>query len=303
MPGYTPTTDLPRWTQGPAAGGVWKSTPEDFLVEELPEVAPDGAGEHLWLRIEKVGVGTLEVVEALARTTGRPASEIGYAGMKDRDARTVQDFTVQLAREVPVLPPGMRVLASDRTRKRLRIGQLLGNRFTVRIRGGDIARARARIAELTPTGMPNYYGVQRVGGRAATDGARILRGVGPRLPFSQLKFALSAYQSVLFNRVLAFRGPGRRRGDLDIDAVPTGPMYGPTMAWPTGEALEIERGVLAEEHLPDGAWERFGKLTQGTRRKLWVPVSAEIRPETDGFTLRFDLPSGSYATVLLEQIL
>ena len=174
--------------------------------------------------------------------------------------------------------------------------QIVGARFndTRPHKGSRLGRA------ATYRHLPVYFGGVP---ERATDGARILRGVGPRLPFSQLKFALSAYQSVLFNRVLAFRGPGRRRGDLDIDAVPTGPMFGPTMAWPTGEALEIERGVLAEEHLPDGAWERFGKLTQGTRRKLWVPVSAEIRPETDGFTLRFDLPSGSYATVLLEQIL
>lgn len=302
MRGHAPSHDLPRWTRGPGAGGVWKSTPEDFLVEEIPEVVPSGEGEHLWLRIEKVGLGTLEVVEALARATGRPASEIGYAGLKDRDARTVQDFSVQLARDVPTLPAGMRVLDARPHRRRLRIGQLLGNRFTVRVRGGDPARARARLDELIPLGMPNYYGVQRVGGRAALNGRAILHGAGPPLPFSQLKFALSAYQSVLFNRVLAERGPGPRPGDLYVDGIPTGPMYGPTMPWPEGEAAAIERWVLDAEQLPPDAWVRFGKLTQGTRRKLWVPVRAEVQPEPDGFSLRFELPSGSYATVLLEQI-
>lgn len=301
--GYRPTRDWPRWTEGPGAGGTWKASPEDFQVTEIPLVPPTGAGEHQWLRVEKVGLTTLDVVDALARAADVPPDVVGYAGLKDRFARTVQDFTIQLGREVRELPPGMRILERGKTQKRLRTGQLVGNHFALFVRGGDAAVARARLARLAETGMPNYYGAQRVGGSAPAEGKAILCGRGPRLRHNQLKFVLSAYQSLLFNRVLAERGRARLSGDLEEDGIPTGPMYGPTMRAPSGEALALEERVLAAEGLPPGAWSRFEKLTQGTRRKLWVPVEAELEEAPGGFWLRFSLPAGSYATELLEEVL
>ncbi len=302
--GYTRDGALPRWTDGVGAGGTWKQVPEDFVVEELPELVPTGAGEHQWLRVEKIGRTTPDVVQALSRWAGVRPDGIGYAGMKDRYARTVQDFTVHFGEDVPDdLGPGMRVVSRSRNARRLRVGQLAGNRFTLRIRGGDADVAAARLARLQATGMPNYYGAQRVGGEAPLEGRAVLLGGGPRLRFDQLKFVLSAYQSELFNRVLVERGQARLEGDLLEDEIPTGPMYGSRMNWPTGEARALEERILAEENLPPDAWRRFGNLTQGTRRKLWIPVQAELTPAEDGFWLRFDLPAGSYATVLLEEIL
>lgn len=301
--GYRAEGAWPRWTDGPGAGGTWKESPEDFQVEELPLVEPTGAGEHQWLRVEKIGRTTIDVVQALARAARVAPDSVGYAGMKDRFARTVQDFTVHFGDEVTALPDGMRIVARGRTARRLRNGQLRGNAFALRIHGGDAVLAAERLARLQATHMPNYYGVQRVGGDAPLEGRAILLGGGPRLRFDQLKFVLSAYQSLLFNRVLAERGPRRLEGDLDEDGLPTGPIYGPTMRWPTGEARALEERILGAEGLPDNAWTRFPKLTQGTRRRLWVPVEAEIEPTDDGFWLRFRLPAGSYATVLLEELL
>ncbi len=301
--GYRPTNAWPRWTAGAGAGGTWKASPEDFQVTEIPIVVPTGSGEHQWLRIEKVGLTTLDVVAELAFAAGVPPDNIGYAGLKDRFARTVQDFTIHFGKDVTALPEGMRIVERTRNARRLRSGQLVGNAFALFVRGGDAAVARARLDLLRATGMPNYYGAQRVGGTAPGEGRAILLGGGPRLRHNQLKFVLSAYQSLLFNRVLAARGPARLEGDIDEDGIPTGPMFGPTMKVPTGAALALEQDVLAAEGLPDNAWRRFEKLTQGTRRKLWVPVEAELEEAEGGFWLRFRLPAGSYATELLEEIL
>jgi tRNA pseudouridine13 synthase len=197
----------------------------------------------------------------------------------------------------------VRVLRRERTGRRLRVGQLRGNAFTLRIRGGDADVARARLARLAETGMPNFYGVQRVGGDAPAQGRAILCGGGPRLRHHQLKFALSAWQSVLFNRVLERRGRERMRGDVEQDGVPTGPIYGWDMRWPSEDALHFEEDILIEEDLPPGALRRFQDLTRGTRRPLWVPVHARVEDTDDGFVLSFKLPAGSYATVLLEEIL
>lgn len=301
--GFQTTGAWPRWTPGPGAGGTWKASPTDFRVTEVPLAPPTGSGEHQWLRIEKVGLTTQDVAEALARAAGVRPECVGYAGLKDRFAHTVQDFTIQLGREVRDLGPNVRILERGRTARRLRAGQLRGNRFDLLVRGGDPVVARARLAALARTGIPNYYGAQRVGGTAPAEGKAILQGRGPRLRHNQLKFVLSAYQSLLFNRVLAARGPARLDGDLEEDGVPTGPMFGPTMRQPTGEALALEQRVLAAEELPPGAWSRFAELTQGTRRKLWVNTQVELEEVPGGFWLRFELPAGSYATELLEEVL
>ncbi len=39
-------------TRGTGTGGVIKSRPDDFVVEEIPLYEPKGEGEHLYLRIE-----------------------------------------------------------------------------------------------------------------------------------------------------------------------------------------------------------------------------------------------------------
>ncbi|MES2641585.1 MAG: tRNA pseudouridine(13) synthase TruD [Myxococcota bacterium] len=301
--GYRPTHDWPRWTPGTGAGGTWKQSPDDFQVTEVPLIVPTGAGEHQWLRIEKVGFTTQDVVDELSFRAGVPPDSVGYAGLKDRFARTVQDFTIHFGKEVTSLPEGMRIVERTRNARRLRSGQLVGNDFALFVIGGDPVVARARLELLRATGMPNYYGAQRVGGTAPGEGRAILLGGGPRLRHNQLKFVLSAYQSLLFNRVLAARGPARLEGDVEEDGIPTGPMFGPTMKVPTGAALALEQQVLADEGLPGNAWTRFEKLTQGTRRKLWVPVEATVTEADGGFWLRFRLPAGSYATELLEEIL
>ena len=75
-------------------GGVIKQRPEDFLVEELPLYQPSGAGEHIYLFVQKRGMSTLELVNLLATHFGVTKREIGYAGLKDKQAITRQVFSI-----------------------------------------------------------------------------------------------------------------------------------------------------------------------------------------------------------------
>ncbi len=300
---YSPRHRLPLWTPGRGASGRWKQSPDDFSVVELPAREPEGEGEHQWLRIERRGYSTEEVASALAERAGVPRVAIGYAGLKDRQARTVQDFTVMGGQPVTQLPEGMILQKSSRSLHKLRVGELVGNRFDIRVRGCDLEILENRARKLEKTGMPNYYGEQRVGTDAPRRGYEALLGRGPFLSEPELKFALSAYQSLLFNDVLMRRGPRRLRGDLEEEGIPTGPIFGATMPWPSDEALQLEESVLLGEGLPQGVWTRFPRLTKGTRRKLWVELKIRIQPVEDGAWLRFGLPPGSYATVLLEELL
>lgn len=240
---------------------------------------------------------------------------------------------------------GVRVLSAARHRHKLRTGHLRGNRFLVTLRGVHPeaeARARAILDHLAASWLPNYFGEQRFG-RGAENLARgraLLRGELREHDRFKRRFLVSAYQAALYNRYLTLRideGTLHRVVSGEVlqvvgssglfrceehelvanqarleqrQIVPTGPMYGSEMYAPTPDspAALREQRVLDEEGLTLSAFDRFGKLAEGTRRPLLVRVEqATIEATTldDGPALRlaFTLPPGSYATVLLDEVM
>src|SRR5579864_2008413 len=124
----------------PGLGGVIKQQPEDFEVEEIPAYEPSGQGEHLFLWIEKRGMGAEYFARQVARRLGVAPGDVGTAGMKDRQAVSRQWVSVPASVEVrlPELEgDGIRVLKANRHNNKLRPGHLHGNRFRILIRNVD----------------------------------------------------------------------------------------------------------------------------------------------------------------------
>lgn len=158
----------------PGTGGVIKTRPEDFLVEELPLYPAAGAGDHTYAVIEKRGLGTREAIDRLARALNVQRRDIGSAGLKDTHAVTRQWISVE--RIDPERMRGLsvadiRVLQVTRHTNKLKPGHLAGNRFVIKLRNLTIPLDQAaRTAEqvlaiLTQKGVPNYFGPQRFGNR------------------------------------------------------------------------------------------------------------------------------------------
>lgn len=176
----------------PGTGGRLKERPGDFLVEELPLYRPSGAGEHLYLWLEKEGLTTDEVAVRAARAFGVGRGSIGMAGLKDRQAVARQWLSVHapgvddrtLAAGIERLradPAHLRVQDAGRHANKLRLGHLAGNRFILKLRGvGPEAAVRARpaLARLAAGGCPQFFGAQRFGfrGDSGRMGALLLRG-------------------------------------------------------------------------------------------------------------------------------
>lgn len=161
-------------TGGAGVGGVIKTRPEDFEVEELALYEPSDRGEHVYLRVEKSGVSHVELIAVLRRHFGVPHRAVGFAGMKDKHAVTRQTVSIRLPGVEPSGRPidhdRIRVLWASRHTNKIRIGHLAGNRFSVRIRDVDpaaVVAARDRLAQLERGGIPNYFGAQRFGYRLA----------------------------------------------------------------------------------------------------------------------------------------
>ena len=325
-------------------GGVLKSDPEDFIVEEIPAYLPAGSGEHLYLWIEKRDLSADLMLDRLAKGLGVSRNDIGAAGIKDRRAVTRQWLSVP-ARCEPALAgleiEGFRILDRARHGNKLRTGHLKGNRFEIRLRDvvESAAGAADRIADLLrESGVPNLYGDQRFGldNQTLELGLALLRGekAARSIPFARRKFllrlALSSVQSALFNDLLAARladGTLNKVQFGDVlqvvasggcfvaedaaveqarcdagETVITGPMFGPRMKLPTGEAAALEGRILEEWRLKPEMFERFPDLTSGTRRPLLVSAgNLEARVVAGSLELRFDLPSGAYATSVTRE--
>jgi len=334
---------LPTLTAAlPPIGGVFKASPDDFEVEELPAYEPSGeaGAEHLFLWVEKRGRSTQDVARALAKHCGLQERDVSWAGLKDREAvtrqwlcapaRFVEDKLSTFAMD------GVKVLRSARHRNKLKGGHLHGNRFRVVVRGvKERAVAEEALALLQRQGVPNYFGEQRfgVGGLNAARGRAILEKGGRHRDRFERKLFLSAFQSDLFNRVLARRlkagtfaralqGEVLKRHPLGgefvcedpaidqprVDAFevsPSGPLFGPEMKVPTGEAGALEDDVLREVGVARELFANGGDETRGTRRFLRMPFALEAAewPEPEVLVLRFTLPAGCYATVVLRELL
>jgi tRNA pseudouridine13 synthase len=202
-------------------GGVLRSSDDDFVVDEELPYAPSGAGDHVFVRIEKRGLGSPSAAQALARALGIRDRDIGIAGMKDRHAVTRQwmslppPVTPEQALGVQLPEPerhALRVLEAHRHPHKLRTGHVRANRFVLRIReaaADAAARARAILDALAvPPGAPNWYGEQRFGrdGDNAARGKALLAGEpGRRRDPRMDRLMVSALQSQLFNDWLVAR--------------------------------------------------------------------------------------------------
>jgi tRNA pseudouridine13 synthase len=155
----------------PGTGGRIKAQPDDFIVTEVPLYEPCGEGDHVYLYVEKQGIGSLEAADQIARALGRPRAAVGLAGLKDAQAVTRQWMSLErvdadLAGRLHL--PGIKILQVRRHRNKLKIGHLAGNQFEVRIRGcrpGSREVAARVLAVLAARGVPNWFDRQRFGRR------------------------------------------------------------------------------------------------------------------------------------------
>jgi len=160
-------------TEEKGIGGKIRTKYEDFYVEEIPENLPSGKGPNTWLLIEKIGRNTLDVVLDIATEMKISRKRMGFAGMKDKSALTRQWLCVSNseASEIEGLKDklyNVKILEIKQNEKKLRIGQLVGNKFRILIRDtenpdNDTITARTVLNKLEAIGVPNYYGWQRFG--------------------------------------------------------------------------------------------------------------------------------------------
>ena len=305
---------------------------EDFIVDEIG-LEWKGNGNFLILHIKKVEMTTWDMIAIFAKFLDINAEKIGYAGLKDKHATTTQYISIESKYEKALKKfknPQIKILKITRHTHSIRMGDLLGNRFSInlfevnQIQAGQIEKLARKSEKF---GLPNYFGYQRFGrDEDSIEQAKAMIAGDLYINDSKLKkFLISIYQSVFFNdwleeRVLLSREKNGGKfmlleGDVfksledgkiftpkklpqkDFEAkkiVPTGLLCGRDVYRARGEARIIE------EKYDDGFL-----YDKGQRRDAVVFPSDIVMDYTNNFDIMkvsFTLPKGSYATVFLENI-
>lgn len=276
-------SSLPQAHGGPALSATIRTSPEDFIVEEIDGFEASGTGEHLLLTVRKRGMNTAFAARRIAEWAGVDERAIGYAGLKDRHAVTRQRFSVHLPKRIAPdinalqsdesgssAEQGLRVLDHAWHAKKLPRGALAGNRFELALRDvqGERTAIEARLRAIAAQGVPNYFGEQRFGRGGGNVAYALAMFGGRRVGRDQRTHLLSAARSELFNRILAVRvadGSWNRGLEGEVWMLDgSRSVFGPE---PWSEAL-ARRLARFDIHPSAALWGRGEPRTSGAARLL-----------------------------------
>lgn len=262
-----------------------RSKPEYFQVDEQLPFEPDGEGGHVWLQIQKRGINTDWLANELAKFAGVPKVAVGYAGLKDRHAVTIQWFSINMEGfDEPnwseFETEDIKIISQTRHGKKLKRGVLTGNVFKLRLTNlqGEKTDWEIALKKIQQNGVPNYFGEQRFGhqgGNLHRVDHWFTSGKAPKKR-NQKSIYLSAARSWLFNLLVAERIKQQSwssaiNGDVmllagtrasvfaidniddtiikrvdEMDIHPTGALWGRGELQTHGESLAIEQQTLTE---------------------------------------------------------
>jgi len=188
-------------------------TIDRFLVEEIPLFEFNNKGSYLILKIKKSDMSTFKLITVISKATKLEQRNIGYAGLKDKNATTIQYISIPKNYEADVIKnlttQKIEILEKYYSKYPIKIGQLKGNKFAITLHNVspqasiDIQNVAK---EMEKNGIPNYYGYQRFGEdtKSYLQGKEIAHS-GKKLKGAKEKLLVSAYQSHLFNNWLSKR--------------------------------------------------------------------------------------------------
>ena len=161
----------------PLKGEIFKEK-EDFLVQEIEiddsvltiekEQRPPASADKkdfLIFTLVKKGTTTQDALKIISRENHLNIKRLGYLGNKDRNAVTAQRISIFKGDQQRIKTQYNSFFLKDLeySESGCKIGNLYGNRFTIRIRDVSDTGALDRFLKEAANGIPNFYGPQHFG--------------------------------------------------------------------------------------------------------------------------------------------
>ena len=293
------------WLHGkPQGQGILKANPEDFVVVEDLGFAPDGEGEHLLVRILKTDCNTRFVADALAKFLKIHAREVSFAGQKDKHAVTEQWLCARLpGKEMPDLSKfqleGCQVLEYARHKRKLRLGALKGNQFTLILR--EISDRDDVERRLRDRNKRSFW-------LSAARSGLFNQQVSIRLKKPEFNQVVDGDALQLAGRGSWFVATPEERAQLqervdNRELMITAALPGSGEWGSQREALAAEQAAVAEETQLQALLVRE-KVEAARRAMLLYPQQMSWNWWDDvTVELRFWLPAGSFATSVVRELI
>ncbi len=285
-----------------------KEKPEDFIVKEVAEYPFSKNGKYFLYLLIKRNMNTKEITAPY---------RLWYAGLKDKNALTFQyvssdKYLGELIKERRDKETFFIMYFLGRIKKRVKIGHLKGNKFSIKLKGNSI--------ELKDWFI-NYYDLQRIE-RNLNKGKKLLLTLSENKIWKKLKwlenFYIEAYLSYIWNKSLElylienFEGYFIKEKKFKFFIPYTDYSYlfqNIQKFWPIlGYKVKLNdteklfyRKVLTEEGLDfDFLIEKLKSLKlKGDYRKTFLKAE-DIKVNKE--RIEFFLPKGAYATMYLKHI-
>ncbi len=205
--------NLQRYLSHSKIDVLFKQTKDDFVVTEVPLYEFSGEGEHIIIKFRKKELTTWTAVQIFSEQLGCKSRDIGYAGLKDKNAMTIQHISVPKSCEERLEKfnhENIKILEVMKHNNKIRVGHLKGNKFFIRLKRVtplDAKKIEEAISNISQFGMPNYFGFQRFGieGDNYKKGEAIINGELREKNRKLKQMYINSYQSYLFNNWLSKR--------------------------------------------------------------------------------------------------
>ena len=317
-----------------------KKDPKDFIVEEISGYNLDPSGSYSIYKLTKEDYTTLNACKLIAKINKNLLRDIGFAGSKDRRAITTQYISLRNVRHAHKKSYGENITLEyiGQSKNPLSLGDLKGNKFIITLY--DIKKEPKIISQSI-----NYFDDQRFSKNNHLVGKAILKkkygdacdlldefcvsehlisnpsdyvGALKRLPLKTLYMFIHAYQSFIFNNIVAkylsklehtsaeynfgtFIFPKESVEDFKV------PLVGFEFFESENEEIEgFLEDFLEKDKINPRSFvnKQIPELTfEGNLRNVIVQVkdfSSNI--DSDKVVVEFTLPKGSYATVVIKKM-
>ncbi len=318
----------------------WTQNYNNFCVEEIRnnDIASinnnntyysNKNGEYLYFVLVKKNLSTIRAIDLLSKKLSISRKRFRYAGIKDKNATTAQwisvfdpDKKIEVALK-EIKSTFFKIYVVGREEKPIKIGDLDGNRFTIRLTNFTKAdNINDFINFANKYGIRNYYGMQHFGKDAINLKISLLFvkgmiGLAAKelennniIHFSSkdynkyilqhkdlLLLIVQAYQKYLFNKLLS------KQDIYKKDELPV-PGYD-FLNFNLKEEETIKK-ILEEDNvdyhelylpsIPDLSMHTF------FRKARFFPKNFSYSKDDNGIVLSFILDKGSYASILMAEL-
>src|SRR3989338_2029612 len=305
---------------------------EDFIVEEIlserfihsykrtGKGIEKSSGDYALFLLKKQNMNTMDVIKELEKKFQR---SIGFAGLKDKKAVTSQYVTIKIdkinnAAESCLIKERHAIenisMYSDYKNSdawfklnfvkfvhgQLSPGDLRGNKFTITLHDCSDIEKLPKIIKSVRNGIPNFFGNQRFSEKNHIICRKIIRTGKSVFAKDLTKFYIHAYQSFLFNNAL--KKYLKKQLKLLNSKELSVPGYNTVLGNKKFDRILTDILKAEKISLRNFKIDKLGIMCRGSMRMpmIYPDISYEVRD--NDIILRFTLPKGAYATVVLDHI-